>query len=565
MQKLLKKICILLFVAGFFSVLSAETTIKPMWQSVVGGNITAPPKRTSYGFICLAEGKIMSACTESGSVIWRKSIKGEPSEFYTVNNQNFVYLTTDKASKLSFYNPDGNFLWEAILPEPAIADPVAGKDGRVFIMGKSSITCYGIRGTKKWTVSLSESAGFPLMHMNDGSLLYIPSLTEDNASIGIRVSPYGEIIEKIQFTALISSIAEFSDGVIIGFSNGTIGSCTVINNASDTMWSFSSAAPAVAQKIIVGNTGFCVLLSNSYVAEYSLKNQNLVWQYLDSSLVFTDDLFSSYDDDSYIFASGAYTVAYKSGNADEENVLWQKNIPSLATSLYTGVTHSGYLIVAHSDWILSAYYLKDSPPVSASNFPVNYKIESYTGFLPSESMSVSRNLLTIQSILKTGDYDIQEPAYKKIVEEYVKKYERDYMNTKPSLLNTEEKSHVFTTLAFFETTDYNYLIPIILKNESEPFALRAALTLACNIAYDPTEIMMQAIEEFFYKNKTALHPVILYELCEAVYSICEYMGKPSLVRRGKDILMTMLLLEFDNSVKQKAQNVMLRFIESETN
>lgn len=538
---------------------------------MLGGNVVAPPKRTSYGFISLIEGRLMSASTGSGTVIWRKSIKGVPSAFFTINDENFVYITTDNATKLSLYSPDGIFLWEAELAEPAVADPIVGRDGRVFIVSKTSISCYGTQGTRKWFTRVPEGGTLPLSEMNDGSLLYIPFFTKNDASIGIRISPYGESLEEIEFTGRISTLTSFSDGIIFGFENGTIGSCAVINNVTETTWALApqKTSNAVPQVIIPGYDGFCVLFSNSHIAEYSLHDQSLMWQLTDHKVQAGQNFFSAYDNGRYVFASQNYTVAYQNAQSSEGvNTLWQKQVSSSEVPSFPIVTSSAYLIIASSNWIISGYNLLDEENFNEINRTQidDNKIDVYTGFR-SRNKNPSLDQMSFETMMQSlsaGDYASLELEYKQFIQNYLTQYQTEYMNSTDYFSNLAEKSNVVMLAAKFETSDYDYLIPLMLKNEKDPSIIVATLRAARTIAYDPDEIMLKAIEYLYNTQKSLLSPTVLSELSEAVYSICRYMGRPALTKRGKEILSSMLLPGTYSTAQIKAQEILLRFIDLET-
>ena len=54
---------------------------EPDWQAVIGGEAVSPCVATSYGVALLSDGRLLSACTGSGTVIWQMSIKGRPSPY----------------------------------------------------------------------------------------------------------------------------------------------------------------------------------------------------------------------------------------------------------------------------------------------------------------------------------------------------------------------------------------------------------------------------------------------------------------------------------------------------
>ena len=122
---------------------SQNETGQNTWQAVLGGEAVSAPKRTSYGFVAVSEGRILTACTGSGTVIWRRRLQDMPSKWFSVTDQNFVYAVSSAGKKLSLYSPDGILLWQTVPKESIVSDPLQGRDGRVFVAGKNSVSCYG--------------------------------------------------------------------------------------------------------------------------------------------------------------------------------------------------------------------------------------------------------------------------------------------------------------------------------------------------------------------------------------------------------------------------------------
>lgn len=570
---------LLLILSSTNRTIYSQNTEKAEWQSSLGGNALVSPKRTSYGFISLIDGGLISATTGSGTVIWRKSIKGNLSPFFNVTDENFIYIITDDATKLSLYNPDGYFLWSTPLHEPAIADPVLGRDGRVFIIGETSISCYGSHGTRKWLTLVPKGNGLPLTEINDGSLLYILLELKNNASIALRISPYGELLERIEFIDRISTLSSFNDGVILGFEKGTVAVCSVINNITETRWFVSSKNENNNPPYIIlpGYDSFCVLFSNSNIAEYSIKTQSIIWDTFDQNIKIGQKIFAAFDYDRYVFASENYTVAYQTAQTGlGGTILWQKQFYPRENTFFPIITPSAYLVLLSKNWIISGYNLTDlnqtdknvsvspqirtKPPTSQQNKP-----DKYTGFREKTKTPIVSytNFTKMDKNITLGNYGTLEAEYKLIIQNYITNYEIEYMDSRYYFSNFAEKVKILDIAPKLETSDYDSLIQLMLSNETDASLLTTILAAAKNIAYDPDEIMLKAIENLFNTKKTILAPPVLIELSEAVYAICRYMGRPAFTKRGKEILSKMLHPNTEITVRANAQDVLVRFTKLE--
>ena len=586
-----------------------DTVTESEWQSVLGGDAVSSPKRTSYGFVSISEGRILSACTGSGTVIWRRSLSDMPSQWYCVTDKDFIYLVSSSGKKLALYSPDGIMLWQTELEEKASGEPLAGRDGRVFIAGKNSVSCYGTKGTRKWSVPLPESSDFPLIEMNDGSLLYIPAATKNGASMGIRLSPYGEKLEDIVFTAKISSIFPHSAGPVIGFTTGTVGCAAVVpagpvsqagtvpasktaaggaladaeaGATTQTLWSIPPPKSGSAPELIVpGSEGFCVLYSDSTLCEYDFKTRKVLWSVKNNKLKAGKNFFSFFDGTAYLFASTApsqsYAVSYAAagGQIEAGKIVREKIIRTERGSRFPIITPSLHLIVCNKKWVVTAYSLlnKDETlPAERYEFrpQTAQTYGAFTNSIKSRAQENGRTVATaryasvadIAENLRSGDFGIKEYGYKRRIENALSDYSEEYLSSTGRAANVTEKNNTLFLIEHFETTDFNYAVPLFLQREEEPALIAATLRAAGGIGYDPDGKMLAAIEHLYLSKKIKLGDAVLIESAEAVYEICRYMGRPAFIKRGKAVLSDMLS-GTKGALQTKVRAIMLRFIDLE--
>ncbi len=558
---MIKKITVFCFFSFLFVALHSQEKISVEWQSALGGNVVAAPKRTSYGFILLSEGRILNAATEDGTIIWRRNIKGSPSKYFSVTAENFVFITTDNAKKLSLYNPDGAFLWEAVLESPVISDPLPGRDGRVFVLEEQAISCYGANGKRKWRTEVDPSGGFGLVEMNDGSILYVLESSDSKTNTAIRISPYGNVIEEIVFIDSIVTLSAYNDGVILGFNNGAIGSCAVVDGSTKTISSIQKKEHNLfARDIIIGSKGFCVIYSDNSIAEYSLSNLSLLWSTNLSSHYTLNDTDISYIGNTFVFTGIEYVCAYFDNSSNRAGELaWEKYIDSSNDSYFPLLTRSAYLVVARPNWILAGFQLFDDDTVLEvktqveSNHSTSYQLRDFQSSRRVNSTS------TISEQLQRGDYGSNEIGYIQTIDSLIESYTQEYFSFSQNY-NVSEKSLVLYLSSLFESSYFNYVVPLLLENEEDPYFIELAFKVASNIGYDPHDIMLRAIEDFYATHKTLISEKALLSLCDAVYEICLYMGKPALTARGKQILSEVLQTSGSVSVQQKVGETLYLFI-----
>lgn len=547
------------------------------WQSVLGGNVLCAPKRTSYGFAALSEGKILSACTGNGTVIWRRRLNEEASPFYTVSKEDFIYLVSADGMNLYLYNPDGILLWQCRLIEKAVSPPLCGRDGRVFIAGKNSVSCYGTQGTKKWTLSLPAAGSFNLTEMNDGSILYIQQEKKGEADTGKRISPYGEVLEDIVFKGELSVLSSAENTLIIGLKTGTAGFISVREAETKTVRSIPPLAnKAVPQTVISGKEEFCILYSDASLCSYDLKTGTLLWeaqnpQLKAGALQTEQHFYTVYENGTYHFAytekSGTYTVSYDSKSG---KITGEKMLRTQKDARFPLITSSLYLIVCGNKWIVSGYDLKNkehsgalqnlNPAKNIGSTTYNFKTENKRFYASSYERTAD-----IAAALKQGDFGTKEYGYKRRIQNDLNDYRDEYaVLQKRSSVNTAAKINTLSLIERFETADFNYAVPLFLKNETEPALFAAALHCAGKLGYDPDGTMLEAVEHLYEAKKTSLGDAVLIELAESVYSLCRYMGRPAFIKRGKAILSDMLSLRTrDGMLQTRVREIMFRFIELE--
>ena len=81
-------------------------------------------------------------------------------------------------------------------------------------------------------------------------------------------------------------------------------------------------------------------------------------------------------------------------------------------------------------------------------------------------------------------------------------------------------------------------------------------------AYDPDGKLLDALELFAskvdYKDSA-----LITSICDVVYSICLYMGRPAYNTKGKDIIKTFLYPSFDFKIRTYARDTLKKIIELE--
>lgn len=105
------------------------------WTAVISGKAVCTPCQTSYGMAVLTDGKMITACSNSGKILWERPVPGHPEPLLTVFSSDFLLTVCDKKN-LSLVNPSGLTLWTAKIPFQTEENPVTGRDSRILVKGK---------------------------------------------------------------------------------------------------------------------------------------------------------------------------------------------------------------------------------------------------------------------------------------------------------------------------------------------------------------------------------------------------------------------------------------------
>ena len=99
----------------------------PSWYTVLGGQAVAKPVKTSYGFAVVSDGRLLSACSEKGDILWQKGLKQKSSPYFISGYSDTLYLVSQNGI-LMMFNPTGMILWEHKLKEYPVENLILGND-----------------------------------------------------------------------------------------------------------------------------------------------------------------------------------------------------------------------------------------------------------------------------------------------------------------------------------------------------------------------------------------------------------------------------------------------------
>lgn len=584
----MKKIFCLVFIFLFVSFFYAEESeaLQPNWQLVVGGAPIAPPIITDFGFAVPLDGRTMAAVSETGQLMWFATLPGyKTSPHYTMGTGDFL-IAVSGGNKLSLINPSGLTLWSSTAPAEILSTPLQGRDGRIYLQCTNQLACFGIGGTLKWTLPVENISTLPLTELEDGSVLCLLNTIVDGCSTAVRVSPFGEILEEITFTSVVAGVKQSKFGTILIFTDGSLGICSSTDNMAVTRWSIpalvSPSVSSVPPQIYLDTLHtLCAVVtasgSQSLVTVVDLDKGEKKFN-VSVAINLNDLQFGTIDLTNIVLCDSQKALGL---SLDDGVEVWNSDLPGKLTWDYLLYTPKGYIITLEKkSWLISAYRVTQTIgsqqyrayKSEKTNYPVYIELATQKANIPQNDSEVFMNLIppdlekTIYRSIYEGNYGTSEAQWQALV---TRENTRCLSNSKSVSQNPMAsydityKESIIKLMGAFESSCFNRNLAQILQQETDISLLRTALRASAKIAYDPNLELLSSIELLLGKTSLLSNYTITTAICNAVYEICRFMGKPALFSRGRYILSYLLNQKLDSKTKDYAVYTLQKLISLE--
>ena len=556
------------------------------WTCVIGGEAVTSPVQTSYGFVVLTDGKMISACTENGTKLWEKPVPGRPDPFLTVISKDFLVTVSDKKT-VSLINPSGVVLWSKKLPYQVTESALPGKDARFFVKGKKNISCFGINGVCKWSIETPPLSSIPLVTLNDGTVLAVLLNSENGKSSGIRISPFGTVLETISFAGIVSGAMTCDYGVLLAFSSGGFGLCAVNEKEklTETKWAvpsndyaLQSASPSKGTEFVpVSQSLSALLLSSSGKSVKVILFENRTGKIVNIFYADALDFLRLSAAKGALGGEGIFLSDDRTGRVYDTagNIVWSAALPSASSRAgnwnFLSYTKNNVIVICSKSWVMNGFRtvqrLSGKKNVSSvqkkSGNPVRYEnfyIIDTAQFNRYFSESLGEDILGKNriSVLQKGMYGPDEINFSSKLFSVCKAYSQ-FLSSASSGARTEEKSIFYRDtiglqetvmqLSLLGTDEVPELIASLIQTEKNMQNLAFLMKAAGQCAYDPDGRMLRAIE----KRLLTLPPrntTVLVALSDAAYEICRFMGRPAFFSHCMEIQKSLLSNQYDNTVHE---------------
>lgn len=564
---------------------TVPTEIEPSWQLVVGGAPVGNPIVTEYGFAVPLEGRTMAAVSQAGKLMWFAGLPGTRIAPHSSTGNGDFLITVSGGNSLSLINPSGLTLWSSKAPAEIISQPVQGRDGRIYVQCPREVACFGINGILKWSTPAGEAAGFPLIELEDGSILHIQRKTLQGCTTALRYSPFGLILEEITFSGKVTAAIGTKYGALLFFSDGGVGCISSTENKAKDRWvlpSGSIGGSAAAHLFLDNLQTVCAVVSPSG-GQTTITYLNPQTGELGLSATAPIDTnriaFGTFDYSNLVLCDTTQAV----GVSLEGEIVWESDLPGTIKWSHILYLPQGYLaMLEQGSWIISAYRVTQHIGTTPNQekradrsvaYPVYVQESARRAGLPQNTSFVVDKLLPpekmqeIQQGLANGEYNDKEGQWLALTNiEMTRLFTRYSVQTiNPTELpffdqNVDYFEEIVKLMASFESGCFNKELAQVIRVENDPIILAIALQGAARMPYDPTFELLESIEVLLSKAHLLSQPRIAALMCDATYEICRFMGKPALFTKGRSILSFLLNQNLDSGAKVYAAATMRKII-----
>lgn len=580
MTKLFKKLLIISALMPFLlqPIFSQEklSSLNTSWTSVLPGMAICQPAITSYGFCIATDARNIMGFSSNGKLLWEKSTGRVRNLSLTALNGDFILFYDKDKNLIRLYNPSGTEIWSKTLDFKMSEKPFEGRDGRFFLYGENTVLCLGINGIERWKLETEYQKNLPMQELPDGSIIVFFN-DQEGKTRGLRISPFGEELEKITFTASIKTTETCKDGVLITFTDGAAGLFSLKDGRAESRW---------VANVKSGNSSFAVNSDRQRYGLLSLSKNEITIYKLDSSsgAVISSKSISGIDGTALIKSQISDTGLFiadqnKAYLFDADfNEIWSATMPASVknqTTNFVFYLKNDYLVFCSRNWSMDAYHTNQS---TGSTLSTNsYKVD-YSSFAPLDFSSI--NYYNQSSFfnaikdparaicIKDGFFGVKEAEWLSQTLSIAKLYSLD-TNSSDFGIRTE-KSVFYTDTAGFEavlvqlallcTDQTQAAAAAIISESSNKTYCRAILN---NLyGYDPDSKLLDAIERNA-SQAGSKDSAYLSSVCDAVYTICLFMGRPAYNTKGKEILKKFMGNGYSFNTRKYARDTLKKILSLE--
>lgn len=541
------------------------------WSTVLPGVVICQPVETSYGFCIATDARNIIAYTYDGKQIWEKTIGRSRNIELSVLKDDFIVLLEKNENILKILNPSGNEIWAKALDFYPREKALAGFDGRFYVYSENKISCFGINGKCKWEIETQKQKSIPVQQLPDGSLVVFFTGVQGK-TCGLRISPFGEIIEEITFAGQVEKSFSCKDGILLCFSDGTAGLFSIQEGFAKNKW--------VVQKKS-DNGQFVVSKDNNSYFFVELNDNNTVINKInnaDGTIIYSKkipELNGKKIINSYYNKSGLFFCDNKKAMLFNEDglELFHASMPDSKQQNWNYVfnLNDDYFVFCNKDWSLTAFRINQTSTKSNTlknqndyNTFYDFNMQLFNVMYLKEFGNALTDEKRIEE-LENGLYAEKEQKY---ISEIISICNLYTANISSSDFGTRKEKSIFELdetgfqnillqlTLFCDDNTQNTAANIIKKSKNRNYSLYLINNLS---GYDPDGELLNALEAKSVEI-TPREVNYINSICDLVYEICCFMGRPAYNTKGKKILKQFLGANYDVKNRRYASDILKKII-----
>ncbi len=321
--------------------LSAES---PRWTRVLSGSPVAGPLALGNRSVTVCDDRSVTCVDRDGSFLWSRHVSGKPLPYAAVLSGDCL-LAVSEPGTYTLFSPDGNQLWRVSSGVPPLADPVPGRDGRVFIPFRDGVLCVAANGLTLWRTILPVPFTGVVGETGDGDLL----LACEGGTL-FRISPFGSNLERIDLGEPPVSLAALPFGFASGYSSGRVEAWNVRDRSgkrgSDRVWTLDGGT---VPRALVSHGGTLAILRADGTAEgVNVTDGAGIWRLSVGSPV-PEDARLRREYGQFVAVSSGFSCSLSDSGA----LTWSMSYPPSPSGAAIG--SDGTLYSAGGGWQISAW------------------------------------------------------------------------------------------------------------------------------------------------------------------------------------------------------------------
>ena len=509
--------------AFFLSVLamlflsSPAQASEPIWTRVLSGDVVAGPLDRADRVYVAGSDRTITCISETGRFLWSRAIPGKTAPLLTVTKSGMVVAASGSGA-LSALNMDGMFLWQMSGKDLPVTSPIEGWDGRSFLIYANRVVCVSPSAAIKWTLPLGEKPIEPISETGSGDLLFSTA-----SGVILRVSPYGELLERSPLPEMPTVILPLASGFAAAFNSGFVRGYDVRNRRSGEsgtalLWEYraKSSVSALAE----GKGTLVVLSSDGSLAGLNVTDGSALWV--------TGTGHPVRGKARIAFEYGQFNIAYRGFACAKDTLgptVWEYPLPEASgESILSG---NGIAYVQETPSTLSAFRVEtriigENKAQKTKNYGIlnGTSVEYRTPFL-ADRIIIAEYFARVATDIENGTVGPDEVSYARRLSEILRNDTAGSIDGR--VFDPIERGRAASLLGKLGSAEYRTVLLGAASGESDPSVLIGILYGLSASGYDGDGETLKAIEAIVRQvgvDRAEVHRAA----CDALYSIVRYSG-----------------------------------------